>query len=224
MALLCLASTAVWAQGSPAPATIEFHYDNPRQQLSKYVIVLHEDGIGHFHAETSDVKPDDIAALPQQPQDRDIHVSKAARDRIFTIARQKKFFVMACESGGERVAFQGKKLLQYRGQDGQGSCTFNYSKDSQIEWLAREFEGIASTLDEGNKLATEHEHGRLSLDAELETLETLVKNGQAVEIMNIAPTLREIAGDDDVLQRAQKRARQLLFEADKADALDKLSP
>ncbi|MGI8770330.1 MAG: hypothetical protein ACR2JE_02730 [Acidobacteriaceae bacterium] len=190
--------------------------------MAKYVILVHEDGAGHFHADAGEVTPGDIAALPQEAQDRDVQLSKIATDRIFAIARQKKFFAMDCDSGGANIAFQGKKTLKYGGPDGRGSCSYNYSKDPQIEWLTREFEGTASTLDEGRKLAIQHEHGRLSLDAELETLETLVHNGQAVELTNIAPTLREIAGDDAVMQRAQKRARQLLFAADKADAEDKL--
>ena len=212
------------ASGSAAhpTATIEFHYDNAKQLLAKYVVVVHDDGSGHFHSSTGDAKPDDIAALPEQGQDRDIRISAGIAERMFAIARAKKFFAMACDSGSATVAFQGKKLLVYNGSDGKGACTYNYSKDAQIEWLTDEFEGIASTLDEGRKLATEHEHGRLSLDAELETLETMVHNGQAVELTNIAPTLRDIAGDDAVLQRAQKRARQLLFEADRADAEDKL--
>jgi hypothetical protein len=222
--LLCAAAVPVYAQSPSSQAAVEFQYENAKQQLAKYVILVREDGTGHFHAAAGEVSPDDIAALPQPAQDRDIHISKAATERIFTIARQKKFFAMDCESGAANIAFQGKKTLRYAGPGGTGSCSYNYSKDAQIQWLTREFEGTASTLDEGRKLAVQHEHGRLSLDAELETLETLVHNGQAVELTNIAPTLREIAGDEAVLQRAQKRARQLLFEADKADAQDKLTP
>ncbi len=221
---LSAAGLPVSAQSSASPAAVEFRYENAKQQLAKYVILVREDGTGHFHADAGVVSPDDIAALPQSAQDRDIEMSKASTARIFAIARQKRFFAMDCDSGGANIAFQGKKTLKYAGTDGTGSCSYNYSKDPQIEWLTKEFEGTASTLDEGRKLTLQHEHGRLSLDAELETLETLVHNGQAVELTNIAPTLREIAGDDQVMQRAQKRARQLLFAADKADAEDKLKP
>ena len=71
-------------------------------------------------------------------------------------------------------------------------------------------QGIAATLESGRRLDIEHEHGRLSLDAELETLEGMVQNGQALELQNIEPTLLAIVKDDAVLQRAQKRARHLL--------------
>jgi hypothetical protein len=65
-------------------------------------------------------------------------------------------------------------------------------------------------------LELQHEHGRLSLDAELETLEGMVQNGQAAELGNIAPLLVAIVKDDAVLERAQKRARHLLAIIDAA--------
>jgi hypothetical protein len=71
-------------------------------------------------------------------------------------------------------------------------------------------QGIAATLEAGRRLELEHEHGRLSLDAELESLETMAVNGQALELETIQPTLLAIVKDDAVLQRAQKRARHLL--------------
>jgi hypothetical protein len=54
------------------------------------------------------------------------------------------------------------------------------------------------------------------LDAELETLENMVQNGQAAELGNIAPILIAIVKDDSVLERAQKRARHLLSIIDAA--------
>jgi hypothetical protein len=77
-------------------------------------------------------------------------------------------------------------------------------------------QAIAATLEEGRRLELQHEHGRLSLDAELETLEGMVQNGQAAELGNIAPLLVAIVKDDAVLERAQKRARHLLAIIDAA--------
>ena len=45
---------------------------------------------------------------------------------------------------------------------------------------------------------------------ELELLDQMVRDGRAIEVENIAPLLRTIAGDDAVLQRVQRRARALL--------------
>jgi hypothetical protein len=192
------------------PATMTFHFENAQLQPSKYAITLHEDGTGHFHADAGSSSPDDTAALPSEGQDRPIQVTSPTTERVFEIARTKKFFNIACENGDAHLAFTGKKELGYQGTDGHGGCTYNYSKDPKIQWLTTEMQGIAATLEEGRRLQLEHEHGRLSLDAELETLDQMVQNGQALELGNIAQTLLAIVKDDAVLQRAQKRARRLL--------------
>jgi hypothetical protein len=192
------------------PATMTFHFEDQRMQPAKYIITLQENGSGHFKAEAGPPNPDDIAALPSEGQDRAIQITPATTKQAFEIARAKKLFNMACENGDAHLAFTGKKTLGYDGPEGHGGCTYNYSKDPKIQWLTTEMQGIAATLEEGRKLDIEHEHGRLSLDAELETLETMAQNGQAVELQTIEPTLIAIVKDDAVMQRAQKRARHLL--------------
>jgi hypothetical protein len=211
--ILFLVASACLAQ---APATVEFHYENQQLRPPKYVITLHEDGSGQFHAEGSPANPDDPAALPSEAQDRPIQLTAATTQRVFKTARDKKFFATACDSGDAKVAFTGKKMLTYLGADGHGACTYIYSKDQQISWLTAEMQSIAATLEEGRRLELQHEHGRLSLDAELETLENMVQNGQAAELGNIAPILIAIVKDDAVLERAQKRARHLLAIIDAA--------
>jgi hypothetical protein len=191
-------------------ATVTFHFENPQLQPAKYTITLHEDGTGQFQADAGPSSPDDTAALPSEGQDRPIQVTAATTAHVFATARAKKFFNMACETGDAHLAFTGKKELGYQGTDGHGGCTYNYSKDPKIQWLTTEMQGIAATLEEGRRLQLEHEHGRLSLDAELETLDQMVQNGQALELQNIAQTLLAIVKDEAVLQRAQKRARRLL--------------
>jgi hypothetical protein len=208
--IAALAGVPYVAAQAQAPATVTFHFENAQLQPSKYAITLHEDGTGHFHADAGPSSPDDTAALPSEGQDRPIQVTSPTVERVFEIARAKKFFNMACENGDAHLAFTGKKDLGYQGTDGHGGCTFNYSKDPKIQWLTTEMQGIAATLEEGRRLQLEHEHGRLSLDAELETLDQMVQNGQALELGNIAQTLLAIVKDDAVLQRAQKRARRLL--------------
>jgi hypothetical protein len=202
--VLCAAAQA------QSPATVTFRFEDQRMQPAKYTITVHEDGTGHFHAEAGPSSPDDTAALPSQGQDRAIQVTAPTTQRIFATARAKKFFAIACDAGDGHLAFTGKKELSYDGSDGHGGCTYNYSKDPKIDALTTEMQGIAATLEAGRRLEIEHEHGRLSLDAELETLEGMVQNGQALELENIAPQLLDIVKDDSVMQRAQKRARHLL--------------
>jgi hypothetical protein len=148
--------------------------------------------------------------MPAEAQDRPIHISKALREAMFAAARKSKLFAIACDDGAKNIAFQGTKTLQYDGPEGKGSCTYNWSKFPQIDKLTDQFEAMATTLDEGSKLLRQYEHGRLSLDSELETLDQMVRDERAIEVENIAPILQKIAGDDAVLQRVQRRARALL--------------
>ena len=129
---------------------------------------------------------------------------------MFAAARKNKLFAKSCEDGGKNIAFQGTKTLEYEGPDGQGSCTYNWSKNGQIDKLTDQFEAIAATLDEGSKLQRQYEHERLSLDSEIEILEQMVGEGRAIEMEDIAPLLQTLAGDEAVLQRVQRHARSLL--------------
>jgi hypothetical protein len=194
------------ANQSPG-AQIRFTYDNPKLP-AKYFVTVEEDGDGRFRSEESG--PSDGASMSSEPQDRPIHVSKSLRDAMFATARKNKLFAFSCDDGGKNVAFQGTKTLEYEGPEGKGSCVYNWSKNAQIDKLTDQFEAIAATLDEGGKLQREYEHGRLSLDAEMETLEQMVHDGRAIQVQNIAPILQTLANDDAVLQRVQRRARALL--------------
>ena len=91
------------------------------------------------------------------------------------------------------------KQLSYQGPDGNGSCTYNWSKSGAIEKLTTIFESIAFTLEEGRRLAIEHKHDRLALDQELGVLLDAVKDGRALEVQCIQPVL---AGD----RRRRRRA------------------
>jgi hypothetical protein len=207
---LLFSTTPLGAEiGAQAGAQIRFTYENPKLEPHKYVLVVREDGSGHFHSEGSGSSADG-QSMSSEPLDRPIHVSKTIRESMFAGARKNKFFAKVCDDGGKNIAFQGTKTLEYDGPDGQGSCTYNWSKSAQIDKLTDQFEAMAATLDEGSKLERQYEHGRLSLDSEMEILDQMVREGRAIEIENIAPLLQTLAGDEAVLQRVQRRARTLL--------------
>ena len=205
--LLVLGGPRLAAQGG-TQAQMRFTYENPKLQPPKYVITVAEDGSGHFKSEAGG--PTDGESMASEPQDRPIHISQTLRESMFATARKHKLFAISCDDGGKNIAFQGNKTLEYEGPEGKGSCMYNWSKNAQIEKLTDQFEAIAATLDEGSKLQREYEHGRLSLDGEIQVLDQLVHDQRAIEVENIAPTLQTLAGDEAVLQRVQRRAQALL--------------
>jgi hypothetical protein len=193
-----------------SPAQIRFTYENARLQPAKYVLIIHADGSGHYSSEPGTAPLEQGQSWPTRPEDREIAISKSTRDALFSAARQARYFSGSCDDGGDKIAFQGKKTLEYEGPDGRGSCTYNWSTSKQIQLITSKSESIALTLEEGQKLQTQHEHARLSLDPELEFLDHMVREGSALELENIAPVLSAIAADDEVLQRARRRASSLL--------------
>jgi hypothetical protein len=132
--------------------------------------------------------------------------------RVFSTARAKKLFAYPCESH-MKVAFQGTKRLSYSGPEGSGACEFNYSKDKEIEDLQNSLLGVETTILSGARMEKLLQHDRLGLDAELENLTTWVREGNAQEIGTIRETLNKIASDEEVMDRARRKARLLLTQA-----------
>jgi hypothetical protein len=72
------------------------------------------------------------------------------------------------------------------------------------------FLALHETLAFGERLQHEHRFDRLSLDAEMTSLEAEVKEGHALEVGNIAATLRSIAEDDKVIDRVRRKAARMV--------------
>ncbi len=211
--LACALAAHASAQSSPRQATITFRFENPALSPAAYDLSFAEDGNGHYHSEPGDVAPPSPHGGKAQPFDQDIHVEAAVRQQIFALARAHNFFAIACEASKSKVAFSGKRTISYSGPDGAGSCTYNYSKDAQLNKLSETLIAVSNTLEIGRVLRLDLLYDHLSLDAELETLAEYVKQGRAIELGNIAPELTAIDQDPSVLSRARARAHAMLQNA-----------
>lgn len=211
--LICAPAAALAsppANTQAGAATVRFTFVDNELEPARYSITVHEDGSGHYRSERGTARDD--SRFPAQPQNRSIRVSSPVLNEIFSIARSRKHFGIRCDSGGKRVAFQGTKTLEYSGPDGHGSCTYNWSKDKQIEKLTSIFEGISFTLIEGARLKLEDTYFKLQLDPEMQALVEAAREGNALEIENIDPILETIAGDSRNLDRVRSQASKLLSE------------
>jgi hypothetical protein len=85
-----------------------------------------------------------------------------------------------------------------------------------LQRIADQLGGVAFTIEEGRRLDLEVQHDRLGLDAELETLQDAVKDRRAWDLPNIAPQLQTIAENQQVMDRARKRAQALLARCETA--------
>ncbi len=200
------------AAGQPVQATVTFKFDRDGLPVPHYTLVLHEDGSGTYHAEEVERRSADSALQQVSTKivDRAVTLTPETTAKIFQTARALDRFNIFCGTKLKNIADTGKKTLSYAGADGTGTCAYNYSDDKDVAILTDLFYGIAYTMDVGRRLDFERRFDRLGLDAELLSLEHAVEEKEALELVNIAPTLRTIAADGDVMQRVRVRAGKLL--------------
>jgi hypothetical protein len=211
---LAVAILAVAARGqAPATAdpTFQLDFSDPGLSPSQWTLTLRPDGTGHFRSQAGKPPGEASSGIVAPAVDRDIQVSTAYAGHVFTAAARHRWFKESCESH-LKVAFQGWKTLTYTGPQGQGSCTFNYSKDKEIQDLGDSLEAVAETILEGARLELLLQHDRLGLDAEMEFLVEAVGDGRAQQVCVIREILEQLTQDDTVLERVRKRARMLLAE------------
>jgi hypothetical protein len=198
---------------SQAPAAgdplIQVDFSNPGLSPSQWTLTLHPDGTGHFRSQMGKPPEGGQQEMDTPGVDRDVQLSAAFAGHVFEEAQRHQWFNAACESH-LKVAFQGWKTFTYTGPQGQGSCTFNYSKDKDLQTLGESMEAVAETILEGARLELLLQHDRLGLDAEMEFLIEAAGDGRAQQICAIHGILERLADDDQVLERVRKRARALL--------------
>ncbi len=201
---------AVRAQSPPAAdPVIQVDFSNPGQSPTQWTMTLHPDGSGHFRSQIGQSSDDGQQGTGVPGVDRDIQVSAAFAARVFGVAQRHNWFNESCESH-MKVAFQGWKMFSYTGAQGNGSCTFNYSKNKETQALGDSFMAVAETILEGARLEMLLQHDRLGLDAEMEFLTEAVGDGRAQQVCAIREILVRLAQNDGVLERVRKQARALL--------------
>lgn len=192
------------------PARIVYTFDHPQLQPAHYTITIDETGAGHFDSVPGAAASEADDPVRPAPVNRDIRLDNALRADLFRYARSHAFFADRCTNGKSGLAFTGNKTLAYSGSDGHGTCTFVWAADPVLQRLSDQLNAVAYTLEEGRRLDVEVQHDRLGLDSELESLQDAVKNRRASGLPNIAPELETIASDQQVMDRARKRALALL--------------
>ena len=194
------------AQAEPV---LEMDYSNPGLTPAHWVLTLSPDGSGHFRSERGDAPVDPSQGMQAANVDRDIQVSKGFAQRAFAAVHQHQFFASGCESH-LKVAFQGWKKISYKGVDGQGSCSFNYSKEKDIQNLSDSLVAVAAAIVEGARLESLLQHDRLGLDRETEFLIEAAGDGRVQQVCTIKGILQRLAEDPEVMERVRKRAKLLL--------------
>lgn len=213
--LACFASVLAAAPlAAQTSARIVYTFEHPQLQPARYSITIEEDGAARFVSQPGvsqqgdDVFPAGI--------DRSIRIDDSLRDALFRYARSHSFFATSCNRRQNNLAFTGQRNIAYTGPDGQGSCAFVWAADSTLQNLSDQLGAVALTIEIGRRLDVEVQHDRLGLDAELQSLQDAVKDRRASDLPNIVNQLQAIATDQQVMDRARKRALALLSRCDPA--------
>ena len=211
--LLAVIAPPVRGQTGGAQGQVfQVDFSHPELSPSHWTMTLQPDGSGHFRSERRSASTADSQRIDAPAIDRDIQVSAEYAAHVFQTAQRKKLSSSECESH-MKVAFQGMKTLKLSGPDGEWLCTFNYSKDKEIEDLGESLVAVAGTILEGAKLETQLRHDWLALDSEMEYLMEAAKDGRVQQLCAIREILERLAQDPGVMERVRKRARILLEKA-----------
>lgn len=209
MLALAVASLPLMAQRSgtdtPVSAVVTFTLDFPKSNPEHYSIAV--DAGGHASYECTGKVEEDSE---EETYRAEFEVSAANRERIFEWAKQTKYFAGKIDSGNNKLAFTGTKVLSYH--DGQRSNTaqYNYSNLETVRQLTALFQSIGGTLEYGWRLAYYHRYQKLALDDELKRMEAQARNNELREIQGVAPALREIFEDASVMNVVRARAKELM--------------
>lgn len=210
LGILSLFTALAAAASAQTPARIVYTFEHPQLNPSKYTITIDETGAGHFSSQPGLANIDNQDGVFPAPVERDIHLDQKLRTDLFDYARAHAFFKDHCDHGRSGLAFTGNKTLAYTGSDGQGTCSFVWAGDPVLQRLSDQLNAVAFTIEVGRRLEVEVRHDRLGLDSELQGLQDALKDQRASDLPNIASDLQAIAEDQQVMDRARKRALALL--------------
>ncbi len=208
--LMAVSAAAQQAAGTPAPApaqgSVRFSFDwSQGIPWEKYTIDVAADGKSHF-----DGTPHPDAANDTDPVQQDFTISDANRRKLFELAQKLNYFHGDFDSHLKHIARTGTKTLQYQSPEITGSTSFNWSQNPDVDWLARFFGGIATTIDFGRRLEFQYRFDKLGMDQLLKELEDLQASHGAEELEIIAPILRKIAADPNLMNISRESAHKLL--------------
>jgi hypothetical protein len=214
LCLLCLPALCAVAQppsvpaahAVPAQASVRFRFDwSQGFPWQSYSITVQIDGKARF-----DGVPHADDSSDSSPYQQDFTMSEANRRKIFELAQKLNYFQGNFDSHLKHVAQTGEKTLQYESSRQQGSTTYDFSQNPEVQELSCLFTGIAMTIDYGRKLAFQYRYDRLGIDERLKELEGLEASHGVEELGIIAPMLSKIADDPDMMHISQQSARRLL--------------
>jgi hypothetical protein len=204
--LACLALTFVAKAQAADPASITFSLDFPNSDPEHYTLTVQSDGKAQYECRGRISKESDET----ESYTTEFTFSDATRAHIFDLAAQAHYFSGKIDTGNKKLAFTGAKKLSYKDGQRVSAAEYNYSPVPAVQQLTTLFQGVASTLEFGRRLAHYHRYQKLALDDELKRMETQARSGQLSELPAVKPILQEIYDDSSVINVVRARAQRIM--------------
>lgn len=205
--LLVLPLAAQQAAESPAQPSVTFNFEwSEGIPWQTYSITVQADGKTHFQGTPA---PDQQGG-DTDPFEQDFTLSDANRQMVFDLAKKLNYFSGDYDSHLKKIALTGRKTLEYKSPQTQGTATYNYSPNNDVQQLTRLFQGIATTVDYGRKLAFQYRFDKLGMNQRLKELVGLQADHNVEELGAIEPILLKIANDPNLMHISRQSAQQLL--------------
>ncbi|MFZ0912454.1 MAG: hypothetical protein WBQ76_09535 [Candidatus Korobacteraceae bacterium] len=207
--LLLVLPASAQPEAAPAAAqpAVTFAFDwSQGIPWQTYSITVRADGNTHFQGTPA---PDE-AGGDTDPFQQDFTMSEANRSKIFDLAKKLNYFQSDFDSHLKRIAQTGSKTLEYTSATAHGATTYNWSPNADVQELTRLFLAVANTLDYGRKLTFQYRFDKLGMDARLKELEDMRADHHVEELNAIAPILRKIADDPNMMHISRQAAQDLL--------------
>jgi hypothetical protein len=181
--------------------TLNVNYDRPGLLVPHWQITVPARGMAEYTG-----KP----TKGNDPGQVLFRMSDAGHAKLGTLL-DKTHNLQPCETHSKGIANMGTKVIDYTPAGGAPvHCTFNFTDNKALSEALDYLLAIAGTLQAGAELDRLHRYDRLGLDPVMIRLSEDAKQGRAVELNAIKPTLESLATDVAVLERVRTRAQQLL--------------
>ena len=204
--ILTVVSYPSHAQNAQSPASVGFTLDFPQSIPDHYALKVSSDGHAEYNS-TGKLTPD---SEPPDPFHLDFTISPATREKMFDLAAKAKYFEGKVDSGKRNIASTGNKVLAYHDAQRNTQAEYNYSPNPAVQELTSIFQNISTTLEFGRRLDYYHHYQKLALEAELKTMEEMVRSKSLEELQAVSPILEQIATDQSVINISRTRAQRLL--------------
>lgn len=189
---------AVSAQAAPATLTFRRVF---RSSTPEFIEISVRDD--------SDAATYEIRQLSDDPGASPFQIGAPLRTKMFALATELHDFQGLDLEVHRKIANLGEKTFRWQQGSEVHEVKFNYTLNPAAAQLLQIFEGLARQQEHFDLLTRRLRYDRLGVNDALLDLESDVNRGLLPEPQRLVPLLGKIAADEQLVQIARERARDL---------------